>query len=72
MDNLFVCPHCDTIWQITEIKCGIVRCGVFKQTWEQIPPHLDEKACESIKTIIWGCSRPFRIINGKVEKCDYI
>lgn len=67
---LVQCPHCGIDIEITQINCGIFRCGVDKYG-KQINPHLPKDQCDKLTEII-GCKRPFRYINGKVEKCDYI
>ncbi len=72
--DIYKCPNCNTIWEIQEMNCGIFRCGVYKSTWKQIDPHLDEKACNAIKTIIWGCGFPLRFDKdlNKFIVCKYI
>jgi DNA-directed RNA polymerase subunit RPC12/RpoP len=67
------CPHCkQKIW-IEELNCGIFRCGVLKETNEQIPPHASKEECEAyLQKGIYGCGKPFQIIEGKVIVCDYI
>jgi len=66
------CPHCkQKIW-IEELNCGIFRCGILK-TGEQVPPHATKKECEDyIKKGMYGCGKPFQIIESKVMKCEYI
>lgn len=80
------CPHCNQKVFIEEINCGIFRCGVYKDTFEPIPPHSSQIECETLLTEnkIFGCGKPFRIIikssteiqkllaEFKVEVCDYI
>jgi hypothetical protein len=66
------CPHCHIGIEIAEVNCGIFRCGIYKDTYLQIPPHLPEPECIALRDRIFGCSRPFRILHGKLEKCDYI
>ena len=68
------CPHCSqTLW-IDQINCGIFRCGVYKQTFEQIPPHLIETECNQIREegLVYGCAKPFRYDGITVSICDYI
>lgn len=70
----FECPHC-SLWiqvQKNEINCSIFRHGVFKNTMEQIPPHSSKDFCDRTIGTIYGCGKPFKIINNRVEKCDYI
>jgi len=66
------CPHCKILILVEEVNCGIFRCGIYKDTGLQINPHLPQSECERIKNDIWGCGKPFRIINEKIIKCDYI
>ena len=67
------CPHCQqTIW-IEQLNCGIFRCGVLKESGEQIPPHASKEECEKyIQQGIYGCSKPFQIKEGNVILCGYI
>ena len=79
MEKIIICPHCDQILIISELNCCIFRHGIFKETNEQIDPHLSEENCKKLieSNQIYGCSKPFQIIvqdNGDwiVRKCDYI
>jgi hypothetical protein len=79
MENIITCPNCNSYLSITELNCGIFRCGVYKDSNEQIDPHLSEENCKKLieTNQIYGCSKPFQIIvqdNGDliVQKCDYI
>lgn len=75
---LFQCPHCDDtiIVKLTELNCRIFRHGVFKDTYQQVDPHLSQEMCNDLKNCdkIFGCCKPFRInlTNLQVEICDYI
>lgn len=41
------CPHChQKIW-IEELNCGIFRCGIMKETGDQIPPHSSFEECKA-------------------------
>ena len=64
------CPHCQVQIEIIEINCSIFRCGIIKSTGEQIPPHASKEEIEKLE--IYGCGQPFRLVEGKLEKCDYI
>ena len=66
------CPHCGIRIEIEQLNCAIFRCGIYKETGKQIPPHLSKPECDQIKDKIWGCSKPFRYENGKLIICDYI
>ena len=72
MEEIIYCPWCNMPIEVVQLNCSIFRCGVYKDSWCQIMPHLPKEECDKLVNVIWGCSRPFRIINGKVEKCDYI
>ena len=69
---LFECPHCGIRIEIVEINCGIFRCGILKDTGQQIDPHLSKVECEALAGSIWGCSRPFKYEDGSVSVCEYI
>ena len=72
---LFNCPYCRIIIEITEYNCKIIRCGIYKRDFQQIPPHLNEEECNKLvdNNLIYGCSKPSRINdNDKLEICDYI
>jgi hypothetical protein len=72
------CPHCKQLCEIVQLNCCIFRCGVMKQSGQQIPPHLPKINCDDLvnRDLIFGCGKPFQIqiINGlyNVIKCDYI
>jgi hypothetical protein len=71
---LVECPHCDVWIEILEVNCAIFRCGILKDTGEQINPHLPKKECDDLKKEdkIWGCSRPFKYEGGKAVVCEYL
>jgi hypothetical protein len=68
------CPYCKQFIFIEQLNCGIFRCGVYKNNFECIPAHLPKNECDELfkNGLIYGCSKPFQIINNKVVKCDYI
>ena len=70
------CPHCNLLIIIykNELNCKIFRHGIYKNTLEQINPHLNKNECDYLyeNNLIFGCGKPFKIINFKAEKCDYI
>lgn len=72
------CPHCKIPIFIEELNCCIFRHGVFIKTNEQISPHSSKEECEYYikNNLIFGCGKPFKIINvnGELipEICDYI
>ena len=72
----YQCPYsdCAIAIEIIEINCAIFRCGVHKDTGQQIDPHLSKEECDKLKKDdrIWGCGRPFQLVNGFIIKCEYI
>ena len=74
------CPHCKEAIEVIEIACGIFRHGAYKETGEQIDPHMSKEGCDRLvlEGLIYGCGRPFRIGISQdtsdiiVEICDYI
>ena len=67
------CPHCQQKIWIEQLNCGIFRCGIIKETGDQVPPHATKEECTAyLNQGIYGCSKPFQIIDGVVTKCDYI
>jgi hypothetical protein len=80
-DTLFFnCPHCskEILVFLKDINCRIFRCGIFKDTFKQIDPHLPLHKCQQLikENKIYGCAKPFEIIinNNKyfIRICDYI
>lgn len=71
---LVECPHCKVMIEILEVNCGIFRCGIHKDTGQQVSPHLPKKECDDLKKEdrIWGCCRPFKYENGRASVCEYI
>jgi hypothetical protein len=76
---LVTCPHCQQLIEIVAINCAIFRCGVYKDTGQQLPPHLHKEECDRVaaEERIYGCGRPFRVVAmGEglhvAEVCDYI
>ena len=74
--NMFIvkCPHCDMYIEILAINCAIFRCGIFKDTYLQMNPHIPRQQCEDLKNrdLIYGCGKPFKIENRKAKICPYI
>lgn len=78
---LFNCPHCNDIIIIfeNELNCRIFRHGVYKHNYQQINPHLSKDQCDKIINDIYGCGKPFKIIDDlntinkyNIVICDYI
>ncbi len=57
------CPHCQQLIEILAINCAIFRCGIYRQTGEQLPPHLSKEECDRVaeQQLIFGCGKPFRV-----------
>ena len=68
------CPNCGMPIEVVELNCSIFRCGIMKDTFEQIPPHSRKEECDRLKKedLIYGCGCPFQVVNGIAEDCDYI
>jgi len=66
------CPHCKIGIEVVEVNCAIFRCGIYKDSFQQIPPHLPKKDCDTLGDKIYGCGKPFKLVDGKLEPCEYI
>lgn len=64
------CPHCGIMIEIVAVNCGTYRCGIYRDTGEQIHPHLSEAEALTLSPI-WGCSKPFKLHNGKLIMCAW-
>lgn len=73
---ILTCPHCaGTILVYKhEINCAIFRHGTYKSTGAQMEPHAPKDVCDALKAsdTIYGCGKPFRIIDSTAVECDYI
>lgn len=67
------CPNCKRWIEVIQLNCAIMRCGIFKDNYSQLPPHSSKEECEqAVKNgLIFGCGSPFEIIDGIAVKCDY-
>ena len=78
MDNYIIinCPHCNEYIFIyrNEINCAIFRHGIIKESFNQINPHAPKQQCDEYinNNQIYGCGKPFRIVNDKAVICEYI
>ena len=72
--TILPCPHCDIMIEVIEINCAIFRCGIYKDTGQQVEPHLSKYLCDALKENdkIWGCGKPFQLVNGQLVKCEYL
>ena len=66
------CLHCGISIEVVEVNCSIFRCGIYKHNFQQIHPHLPKEECDLIVDKIYGCGKPFKYVNQRLEKCDYI
>lgn len=68
------CPHCNGTVLIEELNCAIFRHGVFKKSGKQIPPHASKEDCDNwVKNNdIYGCGKPFKVVEKKAVICEYI
>ena len=77
---IVLCPNCEQSILILKKKigCSIFRHGVYKKNNKPIDPHTKEEDCNKMinENLIYGCGKPFRLINDKNEYkaiiCDYI
>ena len=68
---IIMCPHCNIPIIIEELRCGIFRCGMYKDTFKQVDSHLPKVECDKLGDTIYGCGKPFQIKNNEVMKCAY-
>lgn len=68
------CPHCSDIVAIAELNCRIFRHGILKANFQQIDPHASEALCAFYvaNNLIYGCGKPFTIIDNLAVACDYV
>ena len=71
------CPHCDITIMIKKenFNCKVLRCGIYKNNFKQVHPHLDKSNCDQLvkNKLVYGCCKPFKIDeNNKLIKCGYI
>ena len=73
-----ICPECDDPVLIEQLNCRIFRHGILKSNNNQINPHATKDECDYyIKNdLIYGCGKPFKILenNNELEPeiCEYI
>jgi hypothetical protein len=78
MSNILIinCPNCNISIEIIQLNCKIFRCGIYKDSGIQIPPHLPKNECDLliIENRIYGCGKPFKILDDNTTPivCDYI
>jgi hypothetical protein len=73
---IVLCPHCfeNIVIYKNEINCAIFRHGVYKKDNNQIDPHLNKIECDNLYNsgLIYGCGKPFKLVNDIPEICDYL
>lgn len=78
--HIFTCPHCldDIIVMKNELNCRIFRHATLKSNFSQVNPHASFEECQKLisNNLIFGCGKPFEIINSKENKliavkCEY-
>jgi hypothetical protein len=78
MSLVLICPHCHNPIEIEQINCGIFRHAILKINYQQIDPHTPEHICHQLidYNLIYGCGKPFQIVNQNGEYkaiiCGYI
>ena len=76
MSNIIItCPNCNICIEIVQFNCRIFRCGIYKDTFTQIPPHLPKNECDELfqNGLIYGCGKPFKMLEDNTPAmCDYI
>jgi hypothetical protein len=68
------CPHCKIGVFVEALNCRIFRCGIYKHNKQQINPHASKAECDRlfVTGAIYGCGKPFMVMDDKTVVCDYI
>ena len=71
---IFTCPWCNGTIIIEEFNCRIIRHAILKSTGKQIDPHLNKIGCDILVSqgLVYGCTKPSRILDDVLIKCEYI
>jgi hypothetical protein len=79
---IFECPVCNLLIQVNknETNCCIFRHAVYKETYDQVSPHINKITCEELldNDKVFGCCKPFYFIKASninesnIIMCDYI
>jgi len=74
MSLIVKCPHCDDYVEIMQLNCAIFRHGVYKKNNQQMHPHSPKYICDDAiqNNLIYGCGKPFQIINEVAVVCEYV
>ena len=72
--SIIKCPNCEISIEVLEINCRIFRCGVIKETMEQINPHSSKEECDQYvkNDLIYGCGKPFYFDGINTTVYDYL
>ena len=74
--KIYLCPYCNDniIIYDNELNCCIFRHAIDKITYKQINPHSTKEECDLLvkNNNVYGCCKPFKIINKEIYKCDYL
>jgi hypothetical protein len=72
-EYIAICPWCDVPMIIYKENCCIFRHATYKNG-QEVDPHLSKDECDRIvrENLVYGCGKPFRIVNRIAEKCEYI
>lgn len=64
MSFIVQCPNCNQHIEILEVNCQVFRCGIFKENYQQIEPHLPKEICDRLASEdkIFGCGKPFMLV----------
>ena len=64
-----ICPHCGGEIQVKSkyLNCRIFRHGCRKDNRKQLPPHASQQESEELMDPIYGCGKPFQIIEDKKQ-----
>lgn len=66
------CPHCQGGFEIEAMNCGIFRHAQYK-TGAFVPPHATKAEMDKLieDKQLFGCGKPFEIVNGIPKACEY-
>lgn len=73
MNIIVLCPHCKHYIEIDQVNCGIFRHAMYKNG-QPFPPHAPKDICNDAlsRGLIYGCGKPFKLVDGVALVCDYI
>lgn len=69
------CPHCSLQIELVKVKCGVLRCGIYRLKngkIRQLPKHASEERINALKPqIIIGCGNPIRYTDNGLVKASW-